>query len=96
MKRRGFAGYLQGPAPATPFDLVFLDPPYDLSGADLSRILELLDQPGWLAPDAGVVIERGAAAGPPTLPAAWQVSWERVYGDTLVVLVGPDADTRPA
>ncbi len=97
VKRRGFAGYLQGPAPPpTAFDLVFLDPPYDTSGADLARILDLLDQPGWLASDAGVVIERGSAAGPPTLPAAWQVSWERVYGDTLVILVGPDADTPPA
>ena len=96
VKRRGFAGYLQGAAPPTPFDLVFLDPPYDTSGADLARILGLLDQPGWLAADTGVVIERGAAAGPPTLPAGWQVAWERVYGDTLVVLVGPDADSPPA
>ncbi len=94
--RRRFAGYLQGSAPTAPFDLVFLDPPYDMNGADLSRILDLLDQPGWLSPDASVVIERGSAAGPPSFPAAWQVTWERVYGDTLVVLVGPDADTPPA
>ena len=92
VKRRGFAGYLQGAAPPALFDLVFIDPPYDTSGTDLARILDLLDQPGWLAPDSGVVIERGAAAGPPTFPSSWQVSWERVYGDTLVVLVGPDAD----
>ena len=96
VKRRGFAGYLQSATPSEPFDLVFLDPPYDTSGADLGRILGLLAQPGWLATDAGVVIERGAAAGPPTLPTAWQVAWERVYGDTLVILVGPDADTPPA
>ena len=96
VKRRGFAGFLQGSTPTTPFDLVFLDPPYDMTGADLARILDLLDQPGWLSPDAGVVIERRSVAGPPTFPAAWQVSWERVYGDTLVILVGPDADTPPA
>ncbi len=96
VQRRGFGGYLQASAPANPFDLVFLDPPYDLSGSDLARILELLSGPGWLASDAGVVIERSAAAGPPSLPSGWQVTWERVYGDTLAVLVGPDADVPTA
>jgi 16S rRNA (guanine966-N2)-methyltransferase len=91
VQRRGLGGYLQGPAPRHPFDLVFLDPPYDLAGPDLARILESLRAPGWLAPAAGVVIERSSAAGPPPLPSGWQVTWERVYGDTLVVLVGPDA-----
>ena len=42
------------------------------------------------------VIERSAAVGPPTLPDGWRVSWERVYGDTLVVLTGPDAGDRTA
>ena len=96
VQRRGFAGYLAGRPPTRPFDLVFLDPPYDLSGQELARILELLDGPGWLNDGAGVVIERSAAVGPPSLPTAWHVSWERVYGDTLVVLAGPDADVRTA
>ena len=96
LQRRGFASYLQGRVPGNPFDLVFLDPPYELNGQELARILELLAQPGWLSDHAGVVIERSVAAGPPLLPASWQVSWERVYGDTLVVLVGPDADVPPA
>ena len=96
LQRRGFASYLQGRVPGNPFDLVFLDPPYELNGQELARILELLAQPGWLSDHAGVVIERSVAAGPPLLPASWQVSWERVYGDTLVVLVGPDADAPPA
>ena len=37
-----------------------------------------------------------AAVGPPTLPDGWRVAWERVYGDTLVVLTGPDAGERTA
>ncbi len=96
VQRRGVGGYLQGPPPVNPFDLVFLDPPYDLSGPDLARILDLLTAPGWTAADAGVVIERSVAAGPPPLPSGWQVAWERVYGDTLVVLVGPGADVPAA
>jgi 16S rRNA (guanine966-N2)-methyltransferase len=94
--RRGFGGYLTGRVPDVPFDLVVLDPPYDLAGPELARILALLASPGWLAPDAGVVVERSAAAGPPTLPEGWRVAWERVYGDTLVVLTGPDAGDRTA
>jgi 16S rRNA (guanine966-N2)-methyltransferase len=89
--RRGFGGYLTARVPDRPFDLVFLDPPYDLAGSELARIVQSLAAPGWLAGDAGVVIERSAAVGPPTLPDGWRVSWERVYGDTLVVLAGPDA-----
>ena len=94
--RRGFGGFLTGRVPDVPFDLVLLDPPYDLAGPELARILASLAAPGWLAPDASVVVERSAAAGPPTLPAGWRVSWERVYGDTLVVLTGPDAGDRTA
>lgn len=94
--RRGFGGFLTGRTPESPFDLVFLDPPYDLAGPELARILQALAAPGWLAADAGVVIERSAAAGPPTLPDGWRVAWERVYGDTLVVLTGPDAGDRTA
>jgi 16S rRNA (guanine966-N2)-methyltransferase len=92
--RRGFAGHLQGRTPEQPYDLVFLDPPYDLTNPELGRVLAALAEPGWLAADGAVVVERAANAGPPPLPAGWGVAWERMYGDTLVVLVGPDAGPR--
>ena len=91
--RRGFAGHLAGRPPETPFDLVFLDPPYDLANPELGQVLASLAAPGWLHDDAAVVVERAASAGPPPLPSGWGVAWERMYGDTLVVLVGPDADS---
>jgi len=94
--RRGFGGFLTGSVPDVPFDLVLLDPPYDLAGPELARILGALAAPGWLTADAAVVVERSAAAGPPTLPDGWRVAWERLYGDTLVVLTGPDAGDRTA
>lgn len=91
VRLRGFAGYLRSRTPETPFDLVFLDPPYDMPAAELGDVLELLAAPGWLSDQAAVVIERPATAGPHSLPSEWQVAWERPYGDTLVVLVGPGA-----
>ena len=45
VQRRGLGGFLQGRRPRDPFDLVFLDPPYDLTGRELARILELLAEP---------------------------------------------------
>jgi 16S rRNA (guanine966-N2)-methyltransferase len=94
--RRGVLSHLQGPAPDTPFDLVFLDPPYDLAGTELARVLEAVAAPGWIGPGATVVVERSSAAGPLPLPTGWRVTWERAYGDTLVVLSGPAPEDSTA
>ncbi len=67
------------------FDLVFIDPPYDLDAADLARVLDSLAQPGLLADAATVVIETRRDV-PPVLPEAWTVGWSRVYGDTLLTV----------
>jgi 16S rRNA (guanine966-N2)-methyltransferase len=68
-----------------PFDLVFLDPPYEQAPTDLDAVLADLARPGWLAPGATVVVER-AAHGADRLawPEWWATTWERGYGDTLV------------
>src|SRR4051794_16765194 len=77
------------PAPEAPFDLVLLDPPYEQPSDDLALALRALSAPGWLQSDGIVVVERAAAAGPPELPQSWVVTWDRVYGDTLVLVTGP-------
>jgi 16S rRNA (guanine966-N2)-methyltransferase len=61
--------YLAGTA--TPFDIVFLDPPFGSVGwADLCAALQ---EGGWLAPRARVYIEDAAGAGAPVLPAGWEL-----------------------
>jgi 16S rRNA (guanine966-N2)-methyltransferase len=79
------AAFLGGP-PATeaPFDLVLLDPPYDLPDPALAPVLEALARRPWTVPSAVVVIERAADAGPPPWPPGWQSTWNRCYGDTLL------------
>jgi 16S rRNA (guanine966-N2)-methyltransferase len=79
------ASFLGRGAVGAAFDLVFLDPPYDLDPADLARVLETLAQPGLLADTATVVIETRRDAGP-VLPDGWTVGWTRVYGDTLLTV----------
>ena len=55
--REDVAGFLKGPA-KEPFDVVFLDPPYDLS---LEPILAQLSP--WLAPRARIYVERPQTQG---------------------------------
>jgi 16S rRNA (guanine966-N2)-methyltransferase len=88
VQRRGIGAVLKGaPPPDAPFDLVFCDPPYDQPAGELAGVLTALAGPGWLSGDATVVVERSSSAGPPPVPPGWGVTWSRVYGDTLVVLV---------
>src|SRR6266545_1373361 len=63
------ATFLAGKPPAErPFDLVFLDPPYAATPAELGRVLNGLDRSGWLAEAAAVVVERPSGAGPAPAP----------------------------
>lgn len=71
-----------GPAPATTYDLVLLDPPYDLSEAALATDLERLVTSGWLAAEAIVVVERSVRSPEPSWPPGWVRFAERRYGET--------------
>lgn len=65
--------FLKAERPQTPFDLVFLDPPYD-AGLH-APVLQALDAGPWLAPEANIYIEYRARATPPALPETWH--WHR-------------------
>lgn len=65
-----------------PVDLVFADPPYEVSAGAIERVLSALIANGWVRAGALAVIER-AAGGPPILwPDGWTADEERRYGDT--------------
>ncbi len=81
----GPAASFVGRGAGAAFDLVFLDPPYDLDATELARVLETLARPGLLADAATVVIETRRDV-PPVLPEGWTVGWARVYGDTLLTV----------
>ncbi|WP_460936350.1 16S rRNA (guanine(966)-N(2))-methyltransferase RsmD [Phycicoccus ginsengisoli] len=75
--------------PPTAFTLVFSDPPYDLPEEALAGDLALLADPGWLAPDALVVVERSSRSAEPRWPGGWEPEGERRYGETTVWFAGP-------
>ncbi len=83
--------FLSGaPPPEAPFDLVWCDPPYGAAPSVLDGVRDALVAPGWLAPDARVVLERPARERPDAPDGAGvglEVTWERRYGDTLVTVL---------
>lgn len=69
----------------SPVDLAFLDPPYDLSEAELARVLAALAP--HLNPGALVVVERSTRSPEPSWPtdgAGLRRSDARRYGETCV------------
>jgi 16S rRNA (guanine966-N2)-methyltransferase len=76
-RRSTVSAFVAGPATDAPFDVVFLDPPYDLSSEDVSGVLAALAAGNVVAPDGTVVVE---------LPAGWGIEKDRAYGDTLLVV----------
>lgn len=54
---------------ATPFDIVFLDPPF--SENPLPKICAELESRGWLAASALIYIESPSESGTPSFPANW-------------------------
>jgi 16S rRNA (guanine966-N2)-methyltransferase len=75
--------------PATPFTLVFSDPPYDLGEDELAADFGLLAEPGWLHPDALMVVERSSRSPEPRWPGDWEREDERRYGETKIWFAGP-------
>jgi 16S rRNA (guanine966-N2)-methyltransferase len=68
------------------FDIVFCDPPYDVSGPPLERVLGALDT-GWLAPESWtLMLTRGHKSPAPVVPVHWAVRRQLRYGDSLLTL----------
>jgi 16S rRNA (guanine966-N2)-methyltransferase len=70
--------------PRTPYDIVFLDPPYSLPTAEVEEMLTLLVANGWLVGDALLVVERSGRDAGPSWPAGCVPDRSRRYGDTTL------------
>lgn len=72
---------LAGPLPTRTSTLVFLDPPYQVPVED---VLRQLTRPGWLAPDADLVVERAKRSAEPRWPQGLSVEDRKDYGETVI------------
>ena len=64
------------------WDVVFLDPPYELGGLELVHNLEALVR--CLNPDAVVVVERSSRDRAPDWPDGLVLDRRKDYGDTTL------------
>lgn len=79
--------YLASAGPSARFDLVFVDPPYDLPDADLLAVLTALVP--LLTEHALVCVERSTRTPALSLPAGLTLDRTRTYGETAVHYVTP-------
>lgn len=80
--RQSVQAYLEGADPAARFDVVFIDPPYDLGEVELTANLTALAP--LLAEGAVVMIERSGRSPEPTLPEALATIKQKRYGETVL------------
>ncbi|MEV4114209.1 16S rRNA (guanine(966)-N(2))-methyltransferase RsmD [Nonomuraea sp. NPDC049695] len=75
---------LLGKAPDEPYDIVFADPPYATSDAEVQRVLELLRDNGWLSDEALVAFERESRGKALMWPEGYVEERVRRYGEASV------------
>ena len=79
--------FLGGTSPGVTWDVVFLDPPYDLGGLELTHNLEALLP--RLSEDAVVVVERSARDVAPAWPDGLELDRRKDYSETAVFYLSP-------
>jgi 16S rRNA (guanine966-N2)-methyltransferase len=72
------------PGPADPYDVVFLDPPYDVADAPVREIMLTLLANHWLAADALVTVERRTRGGAFGWPGGFEGLRSRRYGEATL------------
>lgn len=72
------------------FDVVWMDPPYDMPSATVAALLAKLVTGGWLAEDGLVVVERSARDVPFAWPEELRFSRARRYGETTLYLASKE------
>lgn len=71
-----------------PFDLIFMDPPYDAETAEAT----LVGTVSLLGADGLIVYEHGSRYNPPVRPAGLRMQERRVYGDTAIALYAQEEE----
>ena len=75
-------GRVESNAGTGSFDLVFIDPPYDVADSELDDVLTALAP--RLSPGAEVVVERSTRSAAPQPPAGLTLDKSKAYGETTI------------
>ncbi|NCF13920.1 MAG: 16S rRNA (guanine(966)-N(2))-methyltransferase RsmD [Gammaproteobacteria bacterium] len=87
----GALEFLRSAAP-TPFDIIFLDPPY--AGNLLGETCRLLADTHQLADDALIYLEDERSRGEPDLPRTWTVLKDKTAGKVRYMLAKAEKDKQ--
>lgn len=68
----------------TPFDVVFIDPPYETPSNELATLMIDLSESKWLASECLLIVERGSKSPDIDWPPGVTDTERRVYGDTTI------------
>ncbi|MBO0812984.1 MAG: 16S rRNA (guanine(966)-N(2))-methyltransferase RsmD [Microlunatus sp.] len=79
----GVEDVISAPPPG-PYDVIFIDPPYELNSAALSAVLATLLEQGWINDDALVIVERSSRTEELAWPEEPVDVWSRTYGETTL------------
>jgi 16S rRNA (guanine966-N2)-methyltransferase len=71
-------------ATGAPYDVVFLDPPYDVADDDLRAVVTDLLDGAWLADGALVIVERATRGGEWRWPSGVEADRSRRYGEATL------------
>jgi 16S rRNA (guanine966-N2)-methyltransferase len=72
------------PAGQEPYDVAFADPPYALTGEEMTSVLATAGTRGWLAPGALVIVERASRSEPLRWPDGFSPLQSRKYGEATL------------
>lgn len=81
--RASVSSAVQASPPGGGFDVVFADPPYEVTDASIAADLISAHASGWFTANAMVVVERAIRSGSP-FPEFVQEVEQRSYGDTAL------------
>jgi 16S rRNA (guanine966-N2)-methyltransferase len=71
-------------APGAPYDVVFLDPPYDVADDALREVVDDLLDGGWVSPAALLIVERATRGGEWRWPPGVEADRSRRYGEATL------------
>ena len=83
---RSVSAVFSTPPVGGPFDMLFLDPPYEVPAAEIIALVTSAAEHGWLSPEAVVVVERSARDEQVPLPAddGFVEVKQRRYGESAL------------